>query len=170
MLFETKIDLDEKEQEFIDFVLGNNFPWFFEKTTSEKYMMFGHALMARNKNNLPETGEVNSTFFDNFQFLFNKVCEKNKIKVNTILRMAINNTYHSCEKMGEIHTDHDFPHYNFLWYLNDFTEGSTFIFDEKKEIEIKAEKNKVVIFDGKPHAQGFCLPHENRVCFVTTFI
>jgi hypothetical protein len=172
MFLETKIDLTNDEQKFVDFVLGNEFPWFFQEATSKKYKTFTHTLMNRNKQGLQQTGEINSQTFDFFKGLFNKVCSNNKIKVNSILRMAINNTHYFPEKWGDIHTDHDFPHYNFLWYMNDFSNGSTYLFDKfgTQTKEIKANKNKVVVFDGSLHAQGFCAPHENRICFVTTFI
>lgn len=174
MFLESKIELDTDENELIKFVLGDCFPWYLfnQLEHTEKYKVFCHSLMKREGNNLPTRGIQNSNLLEPFENIFNKFCQKNNIQVNNVLRMAFNNTWHCDDKHSDIHTDHDFPHHNFLWYLNDFTEGSTYIFeDDKKTIkhEIKAEKNKIAIFEGNPHAQGFCSPYQNRVVFVATF-
>ena len=178
MLLEKKINLNNKENKLIDLVLGFSFPWYLMNQIGEKtkYKFFGHVLMARAKNssgiNIPERGIPNSNFCERFEKIFINFCNENNIKVNNILRMGLNNTWHFEGMHSEIHTDQDFPHYNFLWYLNDFTEGSTYIYEEDYKTlkkEIKAEKNKVVVFGGEPHASGFCGPYENRVVFVATF-
>ena len=175
MLLEKKINLDNKENKLIDLVMGVTFPWFlmYQLSNLQKYKFFGHMLMARfEPRDIAARGIPNSILFERFEKIFINFCNENNIKVNNILRMALNNTWHYDDKHGDIHVDHDFPHYNFIWYINDFTKGSTYIYEKDYKTlkkEIKAEKNKVVVFGGEPHAQGFCNPYENRIVFVATF-
>jgi len=98
--------------------------------------------------------------------------KKNKIKPKTILRANLNNTGYYPDKHSFVHRDHEFEHKNFIFYLNDFTNGSTFLFDKDHKIkkEIKAAKYKGVVFGGDLHAQGFCDVYERRLILVVTFI
>ena len=85
--------------------------------------------------------------------------------------MALNCTTYDSSEYGDIHEDHCFPHNNFLFYLNDFTGGPTYIFDNEKNL-IKTTcvgKYKGVFFGGEKHAAGFCKPQEERIVFVVTF-
>ena len=177
MFLEKKINVDNKTNKLIDLVLGTTFPWFYINQLHDRtnYKYFGHILLARSpelKNNIQKEGIVNSNYYERFETIFMDFCNENNIKVNNILRMALNNTWH-CEGIhSEIHTDHNFPHFNFLWYINDFTKGSTYVYEEDYKTlkkEIKAEKDKAVVFGGEPHASGFCGPNEHRIVLVTTF-
>jgi hypothetical protein len=168
---ETKITPTVKQQKLIQDVFGGRLPWYHEKSTSN-YKFFSHVLMARNENLLPLPGVKLSSLFESFENIFIQICQENNIKNPIILRASINNTYHYSDVMGDVHIDHAFPHYNMIWYLDDDT-GSTYIFDKKKENIIKKiepKKNKVIIFSGEPHAQGFCKVNENRTVVVFTFI
>ena len=35
---------------------------------------------------------------------------------------------------------------------------------------VNSKKNKAFVFDGKSHAQGFCLPNQKRTVLVFTFL
>ena len=170
MFLETKIDLNEQEKELIKFVLSFDMPWYF--SNQDVYPFFRHTLMNRNKEDLPIKGDINSDLYSHFESIFLRVCKENNIEINNILRMALNNTYFFKDKHNDIHKDHAFPHHNFLWYINDFTNGSTYLFENDKKTmkkEIKSEKNKITIFDGGYHAQGFCNDYENRIVLIATF-
>lgn len=172
MLLETTFSPNENDKALFDFVQSNSFPWYYQQTTSPKYMGFLHTLLRRNKFERPEAGEVNSSFYEPFEAIFKRICLENNIPVTTIFRAAINNNVHYPDKFGDIHVDHTFPHNNFLLFLNSFSGGSTYLFDLDNNItnEIKAAKYKVVFFSGEKHACGFCAPSENRLVLVFTFI
>lgn len=171
IIFEEQFDLNHKEKELVNFILGDEFPWFFQKTTNDNLMMMSHVLMNRHPENLPIRGVQNSYYASHFENIMTKICKKHDVKINNVLRMAINNTHHFPIQHGDIHTDHSFPHNNFIWYMNKFNEGDTYLFDEHKTLSqtIIAKQNKVAMFLGGPHAQGFCAPYENRIVFVGTF-
>jgi hypothetical protein len=167
---EFKCEFSKEQQEFIDHLLSVDFPLYYI-TSTEKYKFFSHTFLKRNENLQGSVGIVNSIYWESIHKLFKEICVKYNIEHNIIYRANLNVTLFDKDQMGDLHTDHSFPHKNFLLYLNDFSGGSTYIQDEDtKEIkEIKAEKFKVVIFDGNMHAQGFCSIKERRVVLVITF-
>ena len=73
---------NKEQQEFLNFLMSNEFPLFYNRQTSEKYMYYSHALMQRNKNDLPEGGIINSPYYDYAKNFFLEVCSKNNIEVN----------------------------------------------------------------------------------------
>jgi hypothetical protein len=193
-IFEFKNTLNNEQKKFIDnYVLTNNFPWYFQdSSTTDKFQYFSHMLLPRIENfneNAPE--HENYNFFKNI--LLNS-CNLANLKVKKILRSCLNLTT-NCFKNeyihGDVHTDYPFPHKLGIIYLND-CKGDTFIFNEthnsfkvydntyliddflKKPItilkRIKPEKYKVLIFDGEHyHATGYCDKHERRVICVFNF-
>jgi hypothetical protein len=169
-LIEIDCELSEDNNKFIEFMLSSSFPLYYQSST-EGYSFFGHSFLDRNKNNKDVEGDVNSPYWEFIHKLFKEICVKYHIKSKIIYRSALNMTSYNTNKMGDLHVDHDFAHKNFLMYLNDFSNGSTYIQDEDtKEIkEIKAKKYKVVIFGGHMHAQGFCGNGERRAVLVVTF-
>lgn len=173
LYLETSVSLNEEEQKTVDDVFSNEFPWFFSyaKQSTNEFGIFCHVLMNRNNEVANAPGVVNSYKYEDFKNIFLKVCKANGIEVNVILRAAINRTFHIAEKFGHIHQDHKFPHKQFIWYLNDFTDAPTYIFDENMCL-VKTTcvgKNKAVIFDNQFHAQGVCAPGETRIAVVFTF-
>jgi hypothetical protein len=169
---ETEFFPNKEEENYINNFLDNEqVGFYYGSTTSKKYYMFSHNLMRRKEAEVAEEGVINSIYFDFFKNIFLKVCKQNNIDVNVIFRASVNRTWHHSEKYGEIHIDHNFPHKQFIWYLSDFTDAPTYIFDEEKNFAHTTcvGKNKVVIFSEKYHAQGFCSPGELRDVAVFTF-
>jgi len=168
---ETEINLSDEQQKMADEINGANFPWYYSPTTSLKYKMFSHILMRRDPDGLPKEGIINSDAFEFFKNIFLDVCNKNNVDVNVIYRGCINWTWHYPEKHGEIHKDHIFPHNQFIWYLNDFTDAPTYIFDDNENIVkiTSVGKNKAAFFSSENHAQGFCKEGEFRKILVFTF-
>ena len=161
----------KEQQEFLNFLMSNEFPLFYNRQTSEKYMYYSHALMQRNKDDLPEGGIINSPYFDYAKNFFLEVCSKNNVEVKTILRGSVNNTIYHPDKCGDIHVDHLFPHYNFIYHLNE-TNAPTRLYDENDNFvkQSNPKKNRAVVFSGMRHAQAFAEPHEQRIVLVFTFL
>jgi len=158
------------------------FPWFIERfTTSLKYPCLLHILVGRYDEPPLTEFAINSPYFGLFEKIFLEFCYRNEVKVNRILRAAINLTWHNPAHYGDPHIDHDLikGHRVCVMHLSDIEEGPTFIFKENKEgldkynieTEIKYEKGKIVIFSGDVcHAIGFCKkPDELRIACVITF-
>ena len=178
MYLETKFNPNQEQQDFINFVLSDNFiNWSINDrpvpTDDKDYITMIHPILSRKSSYIsssPLDGEIVSEYYYQTKDIFNTICNENNISINKIYRMAFNTTIHYEDKYNGIHVDHPFEHVNFLLYLNNFTNGNTYLFDENNNItkKIKPEKNKAVFFQGK-HAQGFCKPHEKRVVLVVTF-
>jgi hypothetical protein len=173
---EGKFNPNIEQQKLLDHILGDNFPWFFRNQKGgqgKDYNCFSHFLVHRpEKVSLEKIpGTVNSEYFEAVANIVVEICRSNNVEISTIHRAVIHNSYYHPVKFGAIHTDHNFPHKQLIWYLNDFTQGPTYIFNEQNEIikETKFDKNCYCIFNGFKHAQGFCAPYENRVVVVFTF-
>ena len=171
MFIQKSFELNQNETELVEFVLSNRFPWYFQPTTNNRFMFFGHTLMNRDPQSNPVNGVINSEHYSMFEMLFKRFCEENNIKINNILRAAVNTTLYDPAEVNEIHVDHKFEHYNFLMYLNEFDNGCTLIYDKNDNIiqTIVPKKFDVVIFGGDRHAHQYCDVGQRRVVLVITF-
>ena len=169
-IIEFNYQVSKDQEKFIELLLSDNFPLYYQEGTGT-YKVFSHSFLSRNKNEDDNFGIINSNYWEPIYNFFKDICAKHGVEHKIIYRACLNVSTFDKNKMGGLHDDHRFPHKNFLMYLNDFSDGSTYIQDkETEEIkEIKAEKFKVVIFDGQMHAQGFCGNGERRVVLVVTF-
>lgn len=160
------------EEEIVRLPNTSGISYNLMNATSSNYKVLSHVLLSSNKQNCPIEGDVKSNLYNVYKDLFLTICKKNNIQVNTIFRAAINLTYHYKEIYGEIHTDHGFDHKNFIYCLNNFGSGNTYLFNDNMKLvnEIKQFKNKFTFFPGCAHAQGFCLPGEHRIILIFTFI
>ena len=169
--------LDTQELESVNKkILTNTFPWYYQeraipldkKYSSVQYPFMCHNLMARAESKLREPGRIYSNYFDFFHNIFKKNCSDHVF----LLRMSLNLTFFHTEQYGDIHVDHDFEHNNMIIYLNSFTNGKTYLFDDNYQLtdEIVPEKNLGCIFPGSFHAQGFCGPGESRLVLIATYV
>ena len=175
MFIENKLILNEKQKCFIDHVLSEKFPWYYQIAVYGKLnpMIHAHTLMNRHESNLDVCGTINSSYFGEAMSLFNSFCEQNNIEYNTIFRSGINSTTGSKLEHIGFHKDHDnFQHNVFLMYFNDVSKGDTIIsnlLNDGKEIVVKPEKYKAVVFSGVEHTHTMCDVDERRVVLVITF-
>jgi len=173
---------DFYERDFEPYVLSNDFPFFYQdSTTSTKFPCLAHTLIPRY--DLDKEMVINSHHWQDFEKIFQKFIKIQNIKLDKICRASINLTTNFIGyRHNEPHVDHTFPHKNFLYYINNFDAGATYIFDKQFiggdtvlsdatiKYEINAKKNKAVCFDGLTyHAQGFCLPNQLRCVLIVTF-
>ena len=187
MITESKRFLfDEEIYQLKQTVLGDNFPWYFQpSSTSNKFHFFSHGLIQRYDHTKGEP-VFNSDITPHILNMFKRFVDEHGIKIDKVTRSCINLThFHGKYKNGDPHVDHDFPHKVFMLYLND-TSGDTLIFDKiyngKKTVldvtkklkilkRIKPEFGKAVCWDGKYyHTASFCKPMERRVVAVITFV
>jgi hypothetical protein len=156
-------------------MLGNKFPWYHQeraisvdkKYSTTQYPFVCHNLMIRSHSKGKEPGIIYSNYFNFFHEIFKRNCPTH----NFLLRMSLNLTFFHPEKHGDIHVDHDFEHNNMIIYLNSFSNGKTYLFDNNNEIvdEILPALNSGCIFPGNLHAQGFCNPGESRLILIATY-
>ena len=102
----------------------------------------------------------NDDYFNFFTSCFMMFCSKHDIKVNEILRSAVNCCYNNGYVGTDIHSDHEFEHKQFLLYLNDpeDKETPTIVYNkEETEIlkKIYPKKYKGAWFDGLPHTFNY---------------
>lgn len=170
IVLEKIVVLEKNEQEFIDYLMSSDCPYYFQNSL-EHDKMFCHTFMNRDTSRKEKKGLINSSLYEHAEKLFLRICYDNNIMPKIILRSAINCTTASSREHTGIHIDHDgFTHYNFLLYLND-SSGDTLIYNDNMELVYRIEpvKNKVVIFKGCQHAQGSANIGDNRFVLVFTF-
>ena len=168
---EIDCELNEEHNKLIEDILSFNFPLYYSQSLPNyPHSVFGHQVIARHHTSEPIQGETNSDYSERIMSMFKHICDKNNIKVDVVYRAAINVTTYHDGKIAGMHIDHDFPHKIFIMYLNEFSDGYTYVMYDNKIESYKPEKNKAIIFEGSRfHAQGFCKPHERRVVFVVGF-
>jgi hypothetical protein len=174
MLLIDNVELTNEQKDFLEFVIGLDFPWYYQIALHDDGPgQFAHCMMFRDESNKPVSGKINSPHYWIAQSIVTDFCKKHDIPVNTILRAAVNCTWtHKAKDVG-IHKDHYFEHNNFILYVNDCTSGDTIIYndDETENTRITPEKYKAVIFDGRKHSHEFCQGDtERRIVMVFTFI
>jgi hypothetical protein len=161
----------EEEQDALDYLASPHFPLYYQNSTSSKYKNYSHVLMYRHEHGWPVEGHINSKYYDSIKDFFLQICDENDIKVETILRAAVNNVPHHPGGCGDIHFDHDFPHFNFVYHITD-TDSPTNLYDENNTLihQSVPKKNHVTIFSKMPHSITWPKPFEQRITLVFTFL
>jgi len=181
--------LTKKEQEnILDTIKSKNnlFPLHFlpgnvssdNEDLQEKHYVFSHVLYYR--------FAPRSDFYEYFMEVFLKFLNKNNIEFRAILSARVNFYPARAEEdsIGYPHTDWDFDHKVFLYYIND-SDGDTLIYKETVEENIKIENLKNlnvvksikpqmgtgVIFDGKNyHSASFPIKSKYRAILNVSFL
>jgi hypothetical protein len=163
--------LSNDQEKVVEHIMSPYFPWFYQESTSARYMFLGHTLMLRDVENRQVSGKINSDYYPLVKTFFDQFCEEAGITNAVVLRSCINLTYYDPAGSNDIHVDHKFPHNNFVMYLNEFTGGETLLYDEdgKCTKEIIPKKFRACVFPGVKHNNRFCASGERRVVFVLTF-
>jgi hypothetical protein len=175
--------IEKNYQDFIEEQLfSSQFPWNFLNDVT----WGNHKVDVKNK-----TQAFSHVFFDNNQgnsyyylvlpILLQALSKANLkmlnlIKIRSFLQLSNSNR----REHNNPHVDHDFPHYDFLYYVND-ADGDTFFFEETTEQiprnsvteetkfvvkeRFSPKKGTMVVFDGKQyHASS--APTEGKRCVI----
>jgi hypothetical protein len=135
-------------------MVNPNFPYYVSSSHQEnlEYPYLSHVILKRPEERNHQ--DFNSPYANLFLKFLKEFQEKNKIKVNKLLRIAVNLTFNFGKKKCYIHKDHEFDHKQLIIYLNDCDKNSkTIILDDNKKIikEVVPEKFKGVMFGRSFH-------------------
>jgi len=146
-------------------ILGSQFPWYWtEPHEQAQFPFYCHTLIER-----PEIGlrlpQMSSSFAELAHDVVLETCEANGVRVDSILRMAVNATERRAgfKTESEAHVDHDFDHRNLLIYLTD-AGGATVVGDQRHE----PEEDTALFFTGSHHHE--LSESGRRIVLVATFI
>lgn len=181
----NKVNLTESETDFItSFVLTDLTPWYkqdfqtdFDPPTEIKDKVgnthfFSHALMLRNKFDSTVSGKINSDHYYIFEKIFLRWINENNITPpNIIYRASLNLTTYYNKDFSVPHYDHEWPHWNWIMYLND-TDADTLLFDKSYKIteSIAGKRFHACAFENTLHAHKFPKINEARYVVVFTFV
>jgi len=113
-----------------------------------------------------------SIYWRMFLEIFHRFTIENNIKYTNIFRANLNLTWHSSNLHTAPHLDHEWPHNNFIMYLNDCVDGETIIWPDNflTSYIIPCVKHTAVTFKQNWHAQRYPAPGTKRISFVLTYI
>jgi hypothetical protein len=188
-MIEHKNLFGDKAKRIRDLIFSNAFAFSYINggTTGMEFPGLAHTLVDRiDRSGDYDDNRILSEYWEShFGELFYKFAEAHNIKVKRVCRAAVNLVFHQLNELpyAGIHIDHYFPHYNFIYCVNDFDDGETYLFRTVKEGEhnilsspqpinkvIKHEADKAICFSGDTfHANGFPKPGQWRCVFVATF-
>lgn len=131
---------------------------------------FEHTLMHRSIDPNKD-GTVNSPNYELFYTLFDRWMQAQGITYTRIYRASMNLVEHHAGDCTTPHTDHDFPHCNWLMYLNTLPNADTVLFD--KDFNVTASSPAVEFncctFPGDIHAHRLPPPLQRRMVVVFTY-
>jgi len=164
----TQNYLSLKEQ-----VLGDNFPWYWVKGTTEgeelegftNHQYLSHCVLRRpndsNSNYLFSTSS--SQYSDLCNIVLKEIFDLNNINVNCVLRINFNLTFPISNIPTVPHYDHSFDHKNIIIVFTD-SGGKTVCEDE----EHNPSEDDIIVFSGLHYHY---LPEKTRrVVMVATYI
>ena len=143
--------LSDNSKSNIDSIMADsNFAYYMSSSHQEnlEYPYLSHIILKRPEERNHQN--FNSPYANLFLKLLEDFQNKNKIKVNQLLRIAVNLTFNFGKKNSFTHKDHLFEHKQLIIYLNDCDKNSkTVILNENKKIikKITPKKFKGVLFD-----------------------
>ena len=178
MIKEVEIKLTNREKRMCEEICDpytQQLPLFFGYSNTNEGKRTGPVFTHFLRLTQPDDNEgiPNSQYRQEFESIFNRYCSENNIKVDRILRSAINFTTHEPDDtVTYIHTDHNFPHHAFLMYLNDFDDGPTYFYDDDGKVIYKSlpKKYNAILSDGEKHSQGYCATQQTRIVLVITYV
>lgn len=181
----NKVKLEENEINFIEnFLFTDSFPWFYQKCQTDfdpptkikknvgSSTFFSHALMLRNKDVPGESGIINSEYYNIFYRIFLRwLTENNVSSPKKIFRAGLNLTFYNDNKHSVPHYDHEWPHWNWIMYLNT-TSAPTLLFDQDYKIiaDFACKQYYACTFEKTLHAHKFPAIEESRCVCVFTYI
>lgn len=189
------VRLYPREEKFIEeIILGTYFPWFYiENQTFDNNLLsmpdairsvikytnspyLSHMLLSRaltdNVSHLDRSASDFSKYYEFFMEIFHRFMVDNKKTYSKIFRANLNLSWFNGNLHTEPHYDHDWPHKNFIMYLNDCDNGQTIIWPEdfSASYMISCKKYHAVTFDSQWHGHRFPALGQKRIVFVVTYI
>lgn len=189
------VTLYPREKEYIkNTVLSQLFPWYYigQQTdnkdlnylpeylrTHHKHVnppFLSHILLTRTEdekiNHLSRPLNNYSVNYEFFLEIFHRFMTENKLNYTKIYRANLNLTWYNGNEHTEPHLDHDWPHYNFIMYLNTCDQGQTLIWPDNFSTTyvIPCVEYTAINFKSMWHAHRFPPIGHRRVVFVVTYI
>ena len=172
-----KILKNPKTQNYITLkenILSNDFSWYYQSTSTyevqadkghENLPFYSHVLLTRPDTEKDPYCEIRSEKFEFTQNVVHEIISSNQNPFDDgsgrffFMRMCINSTFpiEGGNQFCIPHSEHAFPHFNFICYLTDgHGGGRTFI---EEHPPVSPVEDQCIIFTGKHYAE---LPKKGR--------
>lgn len=166
----------ELQKSILDVVEDNdNFAWYYSPSIVEgKQDSFGFG------HNLYINGEQNSHLFDKFYPVLEAFQEITKKSIHYFIRVRVRMTLPITGKsyINLPHTDFDYPHSAFVYYINE-SDGDTVFYDKfkgdnisdmKEVVRFSPKMGDLVTFDGLRYHSGATPSKSRRLILNVDFI
>lgn len=195
ILVRAPVNLYPAEKQFIETtVMGQMFPWYYiGQQTMNKSLDYlpehirpfhkhvnppflSHTLLRRTEEeSINHSSRPLNDFSESYEFfieIFHRFMVENQLAYKKIFRANLNLTWYNGTEHTEPHRDHEWPHYNFIMYLNTCEQGQTIVWpdDFSTSYLIPSEQYTAVAFRERWHAHRFPPMGAKRVVFVVTYI
>jgi len=192
LIYTHAVTADSEQQQFINLVLSSDFPWFWQQSQthdSRPYFweahlpeseradydicnapFFSHTLMNRSYD-AGASGTIASEYYSVFAGLFHDWMQRAGLNYRYVYRMNLNLTMHHSSPHTVPHLDHEYPHYNFILYLDTPPNSPTLIYDDSFNVlaEIPAVAMTAVSFPAQFHSHRYPPPEARRTVLVVTY-
>lgn len=194
-IFHAPVTVYPREREFIETnILGQMFPWYYiGKQTMNKSLDYlpepirphikqinspflSHTLLMRTEDETidHQSRPLNqySQYYEFFIEIFHRFMVENRMSYKKIFRANLNLNWYNGIEHTEPHRDHEWPHHNFIMYLNTCEQGQTIVWpdDFSASYMIPCEEYTAVTFREMWHAHRFPAVGSRRVVFVVTYV
>lgn len=160
------------------YILSDQFTWKWCQSSTNgpgasgytNVPFYGHCILERpnHSREAPLYSRVRSDLIDVASNVIKEIFLYNQIDINCVFRINANCIHRVDSNQSVPHIDHDFPHKNFLIYLNTCA-GDTLVYDnDDKVFSFTPKEDSVILFDGC-HSAGQPEIGERRVVFVATY-
>ena len=184
-----------REKEFIEnSILGPMFPWYYiGQQTMNKSLDYlpeeirphikqvnspflSHSLLMRTEDeNVSHANRPTNQYSEYYEFfieIFHRFMTSQGLSYKKIFRANLNLNWYNGNNHTEPHRDHQWPHYNFIMYLNTCDQGQTIVWpdDFSASYMFPCEQYTAVTFREMWHAHRFPPIGAKRVVFVVTYV
>lgn len=142
---------EKNSKKLEDFLLNDNFPWFFVKKSSGKSQeVVGFNDTVQFEHHFIRDSQIASQAIHQVMYLmdWDNVVKETKVSPS-IFRMKSNLLLKTQSSPNTPHIDLSAPHIVLLYYVND-SSGPTIFYDENLKVvnEVSPKRGRMVIFDG----------------------
>jgi hypothetical protein len=165
-------------------IFGKEFSWYRQREstlnidinprlqgTAINTPFFAHTLMKRHENSGVGGGFISSSLYKMFHEIFDTWMKEQDIPYTYVFRACINLTYNQDADYSVPHVDHEWPHSNWIMYLNTVDDAGTVLFNDDYSVdcEIPCKMFTAASFPEQLHAQKFPKGTDQRLVVVFTY-
>ena len=160
---------EKNSNQLEEFLLNDNFPWFFVKKSSGKSQeVSGFKDTVQFEHHFIRDSQITSQAIHHLMYLmnWNNIVKETKVS-SSIFRMKSNLLLKTQSSPNTPHIDSSDSHTVLLYYVND-SSGPTVFYDENLKVvnEISPKKGRIIVFDGSVYHSSSSPQSNSHRCVI----